>query len=234
MRGVPRGGKQPPAVGPHSDGGVHSRVPSVPPPRRPPLGSSAMPHSPRLYCRGARKPNAAQGVRASAEPAQSSAVRPDRAPPESRSTRAAVARSTGSTRVAAAARPGRALLAEGRWTPGRSLICIRAAAAAVEGLQAAVRAQLPVARSAHRVGYRCETCARYPSGTRVGPAFDPRHKRDSGSLAPLAAQQEGAEADPPIRPKTPPAGREPGWPHPDSVAPASGTAAPDPLRPDLP
>jgi len=47
---------------PHSDGGVHSRVPSVPPPRRPPLGSSAMPHSPRLYCRGARNPMPPKGL----------------------------------------------------------------------------------------------------------------------------------------------------------------------------
>ena len=101
-------------------------------------------------------------VRASADPARQSVAPPGRAGAERRSTQAAVARSTGSTQAAAAVRPGRVLPAEGRWTPGRSLICIRAAAAAVEGLQAAVRAQLPAARSAHRVGYRCETCARYP------------------------------------------------------------------------
>src|ERR1700694_2540416 len=32
MRGVLRGGKQPSAVGPHSDGGVHPGVTSIPPP----------------------------------------------------------------------------------------------------------------------------------------------------------------------------------------------------------
>jgi len=32
MRGVLRGGKQPPAVGPHSDGGVHPGITSSPPP----------------------------------------------------------------------------------------------------------------------------------------------------------------------------------------------------------